>query len=83
MTDYDDAINEGPDQADADLLDEDKIELVRCPHCGAMISEFAQQCPKCKQWITSQPEGMFSGRQLWWVILAGLGIAMFILLYAL
>lgn len=83
MPKHDDDIYEGPDQADADLLDEDSIELVRCPNCGAMISEFAQQCPKCKRWLTSQPGGMFAGKSLWWIAIAVLGILMFVLLYAL
>ena len=83
MTDYDDDINEGPDQADADLLDDDSIELIRCPNCGEMISEFAQQCPHCKYWITEKPTGMFNGKHLWWILLAGLGILMFVLIYAL
>lgn len=76
-------IDEGPDEADADLLDEDRIELVPCPHCGAAISEFAQQCPQCKYWITKEPALPFSGRSLWWIVLAVTGIAMFVLLYAL
>lgn len=83
MMNHDDDIYEGPDQADADLLDDDRIELVRCPFCGAMISEFAAQCPKCKHWITNQPTGMFAGKSLWWIILAVLGILMFALMYAL
>jgi lipopolysaccharide biosynthesis regulator YciM len=79
----DDDINEGPDQADADLLDDDRIELIRCPNCGEMISEFTPQCPHCKHWITNPPAGIFTGKKLWWILLAVLGIAMFILLYAL
>jgi uncharacterized paraquat-inducible protein A len=83
MTKRGDDIYEGPDQADADLLDDDHVELIRCPNCDAMVSEFAQQCPQCKHWITAKPTGMFTGKKLWWIILAVLGIAMFILLYAL
>ncbi|MBN1553424.1 MAG: hypothetical protein JXA11_01670 [Phycisphaerae bacterium] len=82
MTDFDD-INEGPDQSDADLLDEDRVELIPCPHCGEMLSEFAQQCPHCKHWIINQPKSMFAGKRLWWIVLAALGIGMFVLIYAL
>ena len=90
MTDWneditgDDGIDEGPDENDADLLNEDHIELIGCPHCGAMISEYAQQCPTCKDWIISGgSESSLSGRPLWWVILAVAGIIMFIIIYAL
>jgi hypothetical protein len=89
MTDWnedftDGGIDEGPDENDADLLDEDRIELVPCPHCGAMISEYAQQCPTCGDWIISgDSESPLSGkRPLWWIILAVAGIIMFVIIYA-
>jgi len=83
MTDWGDDNNEGPDQTDADLLDEDRIKMIRCPNCGAMIGEFAQQCPRCKHWITAKPTGFFSNKSFWWILLAAMGILMFALLYAL
>jgi hypothetical protein len=83
MTDWDEDIDEGPDEADADLLDEDRVELVPCPHCHQAISEFAQQCPYCKTWVTeNRAESCLAGRRWWWVVLALAGIAMFVLLYA-
>ncbi len=82
MTKHDD-INEGPDQNDADLLDENSIKMVYCSNCGAKISEHAQQCHHCKHWSTAKPTGMFAGKSLWWIILAVLGILMFAVMYAL
>lgn len=83
MTKHNNEINEGPDQNDADLLDENSVKMIYCSNCGAQISEHAQQCHHCKHWITTKPTtGMFTGKSLWWIILAILGIAMFILLYA-
>jgi len=95
----DDEIDEGPDENDADLLDEDRIELIPCPHCGAMISEYAQQCPTCGDWIISDSsefslpgDGIKNGnsesalsrkRPLWWILLAVGGIIMFVIIYAL
>lgn len=82
-TDLQDDIDGGPGEADADLMDDDRIELVRCPSCGKMINEFAQQCPYCKDWIiATEQSGPFRSRAWWWITLAGIGIAMFILYYA-
>ena len=81
----DDEIDEGPDENDADLLDEDRIELIPCPHCGAMISEYAQQCPTCGDWILSDnsESPLSRKRPLWWILLAVGGIIMFVIIYAL
>jgi cytidine deaminase len=51
-TDQPDEVNEGPDEIDADLMDDDLEQLVPCPACGRAISEFAQQCSHCGDWIT-------------------------------
>ncbi len=82
-TDRQDQTDQGPDDNDADLMDDDKIELIKCPNCGRMISELAQQCPFCKEWIVGTGQaGAFQGRRWWWVVLAIIGIAMFVLFYA-
>lgn len=76
-------IDQGPDENDADLMDDERIELVKCTSCGKMISEFAQQCPYCKDWIIrTEKAGPFHGRSWWWITLALLGIAMFFLYFA-
>ncbi|MBN1941871.1 MAG: hypothetical protein JW849_01120 [Phycisphaerae bacterium] len=82
MTDRDDDMYEGPDAADADLLDEDHIKLIPCPNCGEMVGEFAQQCPHCKHWISPSSAGPWAGKSLWWILLAAAGVVMFALLYA-
>ncbi len=79
----DNEIDEGPDANDADLFDENRIDLLRCPHCGEPISEFAQQCPRCKEWISRESSPAFWNRPVWWIVLAVTGIAMFVLLYVL
>lgn len=80
--DYDD-IDPGPDETDADLLDEDRVELLHCPHCGELIAEDTPQCPHCKLWVTDRPHSAFAAKPWWWVVLAALGAAGFLLLYAL
>ena len=84
MTDRNKDINEGPDANDADLMDNDRIELVPCPHCGEMISEYAQKCPECGDWVVRSPtRSALTGKSLWWILLALAGMAMFVLIYAL
>jgi hypothetical protein len=57
---------------DSDLEDGDDWGEQPCPHCGASISELAQQCPACGDWITT---GSAKGRGWLWtvvgVLLAG------------
>ncbi len=83
MSEYDpdNDIDTGPDETDADLLDDGRIELVRCPHCGEPVAEDTPQCPHCKQWITNQPRSAFTAGPWWWVVLAALGAVGFLLLY--
>ncbi len=52
-TDWQEELDEGPDETDADLMDDDLAGLVPCPSCGLDISEFAQRCPHCGDWIVS------------------------------
>jgi len=35
-----------------DEPDDDEVEVVACPHCGAEIYEEAEQCPVCEQYVT-------------------------------
>ncbi len=83
-TDWDEQIDSGPGPADADLMDEERVEMVRCPHCGEMVSEFDQQCPYCKYWIIDSGQAnILRGRSWWWIALALGGMIMFVLLYIL
>jgi predicted RNA-binding Zn-ribbon protein involved in translation (DUF1610 family) len=42
---------EGPQACDlADATGDESI-TVPCPHCGAPVSELAEQCPHCGDWI--------------------------------
>lgn len=43
---------------DCDLDDDpDGTPTDECPHCGAEIAAFAQQCPKCGEYTTPGGEG--------------------------
>lgn len=53
MTHYDDEFDEGPGDADADLMDElDEGNVVSCPECGASVWHDAEKCPSCGRWVT-------------------------------
>ena len=43
---------EMPDEADMD--DGDEPELVPCPYCGARISEDAEVCPECGNYLSRE-----------------------------
>jgi hypothetical protein len=50
---------QGPDEADADLLDDDgETPTEACPLCGAEVYAHADRCPECGQFIIpgSDPE---------------------------
>lgn len=50
---HDDPHDEGPDSADADLMDElDEGDVVSCPGCGSSVWYDAEKCPTCGQWVT-------------------------------
>lgn len=59
---------EGPQ--DIDLGDDDSAdyEAVPCPSCGADVSELAEQCPHCGDWIT--PSAGPARRGPWIITLA-------------
>ncbi|MBU0616831.1 MAG: hypothetical protein KKI02_03865 [Planctomycetes bacterium] len=47
---------EGPQECDLEGSgDGDEYDVVPCSHCGREISELAQQCPHCGDWI--MPDG--------------------------
>ena len=62
--------DEGPDDADADLM-EDGTVGVRCPNCREIIWDEAEQCPHCRHWIapSDRERGVSGGGGLWRIIL--------------
>ena len=68
---------EGPDASDMDH--DDDPELVACPFCRALISEDADRCPGCGNFI-SQTEKADHPRRMLWLIIAVLAAAALILL---
>jgi hypothetical protein len=68
--------NEYPEPDDAD---ENGSETIQCPHCGASIYEEAFECPYCGEYVTPSTSP-WAGRPLWWLMLAGLGVIMTILM---
>jgi hypothetical protein len=59
---------------DEDESDDDSTETAPCPHCGAEVYEDAVRCPVCGEYVTTGGN-IWSGRPLWWIVLAVLGIA--------
>lgn len=33
-------------------FDDDEVELLACPSCGARVYEETEKCPRCGDWIT-------------------------------
>ncbi|MHC4091924.1 MAG: hypothetical protein ACYSVY_16940 [Planctomycetota bacterium] len=42
---------EGPQACDLNGDDRDEYDLIRCPGCGRDISELAERCPHCGDWV--------------------------------
>lgn len=66
--------DEGPQACDL-AGDSDDYATVACPHCGAEISELAEQCPHCGDWIVA---GGRTRRSPWFVVLAILVLVSFV-----
>ena len=47
--DDDDIDPEGPNASEMDYSDEPDLEV--CPNCRKMISEEAEKCPHCGEWV--------------------------------
>jgi predicted nucleic acid-binding Zn ribbon protein len=41
-----------------------------CPHCGASIYDDAEQCPKCRMYLSREDAPALQGRSWWFVALA-------------
>jgi predicted nucleic acid-binding Zn ribbon protein len=44
--------SDSPDESD--LVDGEYPAVDACPYCGAAISELAEQCPRCKRYISRE-----------------------------
>ncbi|KPK83757.1 MAG: hypothetical protein AMJ81_07390 [Phycisphaerae bacterium SM23_33] len=69
---------EFPDEADLAEDEQEMVLLSRCPACGELIYEDAQQCPHCKEWIV--PPGQLWRQSRRWYVRAGLYLAKTILI---
>jgi len=68
---------EGPDEHDADLLDEGE-DVIDCPHCRREVYADAEQCPHCRMWLSMDDtavEGVRRAKYRWrrWVVALMLG----------
>lgn len=72
----------GDDETVDSEIDNDAVELIPCPECGAEVYEEAEQCPECGCYIIAQTSP-FAGRPVWWAVLGILGILMTIVALAL
>ncbi|MFW6132371.1 MAG: hypothetical protein ACOC8F_00635 [Planctomycetota bacterium] len=79
MNDLSDADAHGPDETDADLMDDEASETVPCPACGAEIYADAERCPLCGQYVTAGRRPRRSG---WLWAVAGLAAVAALLVLA-
>jgi DNA-directed RNA polymerase subunit RPC12/RpoP len=63
--DPDDNLDDSDDQA---------ADTIRCSQCGASIYEDSVRCPHCG-WYVTPDTSPWSGRPVWWILLALVGIA--------
>lgn len=68
---------EGPQDIDLEGEDSDDFGCVPCPSCGEEVSELAEQCPHCGDWIT--PHEGRTRRSPWWIALAIVLLAAFLM----
>ena len=65
---------EGPDPSEMDSSDEPDLEV--CPNCHKMITEDAERCPHCGQYIVASDTPMSRGALIVIAIIALIVIAM-------
>ena len=57
--------------------DDDEVYTVACPACGCDVYEDAEQCPHCREYITSSSLNsgyVWRDRPVWWIVLGIAGI---------
>ena len=60
---------ESPDPSDRDPDDaEDEGATVDCPHCGQEIYESAEQCPQCRQYLSTEDAPPRTSHPAWVLI---------------
>lgn len=78
-SDWDEESYADSDWDDSDGWDDEPVDLIDCPHCGAEVYEEAEQCPRCGEYITRVSTSAWDGKPAWWVVLGLLGIVAVIL----
>jgi hypothetical protein len=79
---YDDDVDELIDDDEYyedDAYDDDVVDTVACPSCGAEIYEDAERCAHCGDYVTPGSTNPWQGRSLWWLILGTAGVVATIL----
>lgn len=66
--DWDDDYEDAPD-------DSEEADTIPCPNCGAEIYEESPRCPICGEYVVSNSRRVWSGKPVWYIVLALLGIA--------
>lgn len=56
-----------------DSWDDDDVDLVACPQCGADVYEEAERCPYCGSYIV-RSSSLWQNKPWWWVALGLVGI---------
>jgi len=74
-----DELDEDAEEPQAcDLSEDDEYDAVACPACGGTISELAERCPLCGEWIVRGP-GPSGRRRLLLAAVAALLIALLLI----
>ena len=67
---------------DDEFAEDDNVETVPCPECGAEVYEESERCPACGNYIvhstTAHSHNVWSGRPWWWTVLGILGVLLLI-----
>ena len=79
---FEDAGDEFRDDEYPDYEDDDEqVETRPCNECGADVYEESEQCPYCGAYIFDSTN-VFTGRPVWWIVLAVAGVIATILALA-
>jgi uncharacterized paraquat-inducible protein A len=71
--DSDEYLDDYEDFDDDITRDDEEVDLVECPECGAEVYEDSVQCPVCGSYVTHSTS-VWQGKSLQWVVLGLLGI---------